>query len=233
MSWIADNTTTSTDGARWLDRSHQRATEANDQPLTAYAFMRQSQRALDNGDIRTAIVLSRRSLSSGPVPARTRTLCLTRVAEALAASGNDEDTFTAITTARRELLNTTTIDADDDQFARHCDPHYVAAVDARCRLLLGDPSSAATILTELLNDQALITLIDTGLWHAHLAECYLHQDPERAADHATAALRLADETASYRVIRATQPVAVALRRHKALPAVRIFIDRYRTAVTAQ
>lgn len=61
MSWIADNTLTHPDGAAWLDRSHHRAAQADDRPLTAYTLMRRSQRALDNGDIRAAI-----SLHAGP-----------------------------------------------------------------------------------------------------------------------------------------------------------------------
>ncbi|MER7421113.1 hypothetical protein ABT346_30815 [Micromonospora peucetia] len=231
MSWIADNTT-SPDGAMWLDRSHRRATEAGDQPLTAYALMRQSQRAIDNGDIRVAIALSRHSLVPDPVPARTRALCLTRMAEALAASGNDDDTSTAIAAARRELRGAATHSTDQDDFAAHCDLRYVAAIEARCRHLLGDPASATAIFEELLNDLAAITRIDTGLWHAHLAECYLHHDLERAADHGMAALRFADE-GSYRVVRATQPLAIALRRHRALPSVRAFADRHRIAVTTQ
>lgn len=114
MSWIADNNISS-DGGGWLDRSHRRAAEAEHQPLTAYALMRQSQRALEGGDIHAAIELSRRSLASGPLPARTRALCLVRMAEALATSGNDVDAFTAIAAARRELrgANPRTVDQDD------------------------------------------------------------------------------------------------------------------------
>ncbi|WP_146017410.1 hypothetical protein [Verrucosispora sp. ts21] len=232
MSWIADNTTIAPDGGVWLDRSRRRAVEAGDLPLTAYACMRHSQRALDNGDIRVAITFSRRSLTPGPVPARTRALCLARMAEALAASGNDDDTTAAITAARRELTNVGAT-TGDDHFARHCDLRYVAAVDARCRYLLGDAASATMIFEELLDDQPPVTLIDIGLWHAHLGECYLHHDPERAAHHGSSALRLADETASYRIIRAIGPLAIALRQHHTLPAVRSFINGHRTAVTRQ
>ncbi|MFB9853861.1 hypothetical protein ACFFMR_26125 [Micromonospora andamanensis] len=101
MSWIADNTAPP-DGGSWLDRSHRRAIEADDNALTAYTLMRQSQRALDNVDIRAAIAFSRRSLEPSSVPTRTRALCFTRMAEALAAAGSDE-ARTAITAAHREL----------------------------------------------------------------------------------------------------------------------------------
>jgi hypothetical protein len=230
MSWIADNT--SSDGATWLDRSHRRATEADDRPLVAYTLMRQSQRALDNGDVRTAITLSRRSLTHGPVPARTRALCLIRLAEALAASG-DADTSTVITAAYRELRRAGTDTTDEDEFARHCDPRYVTAVDARCRQLLGNPASAKAIFEELLDDKPASALIDIGMWHSHLAECYLHHDPERAASHGRSALRLAQETSSYRIIRTTQPLAIALRLHNNLSSVRAFVEEHRVAVTRQ
>ncbi|MFG1888132.1 hypothetical protein ACGFIR_09715 [Micromonospora sp. NPDC049051] len=231
MSWIADNTT-SPDGAIWLDRSHRRATEADDQSLSAYALMRQSQRAIDNGDIRMAIALSRRSLAPGPVSARTRALCLTRMAEALAASGSDDDASTAIAAARRELKGAANNVSDQDDFAAHCDLRYVAAADARCRHLLGDSTSATLIFEELLKDLSNITRVDGGLWYTHLAECYLQHDPERAAHYGMAALQFADE-GSYRVVRATQPLAIALRRHSAMPSARAFADRHRAEVTTQ
>ncbi|MGI5213389.1 hypothetical protein [Plantactinospora sp. CA-290183] len=229
MSWIADNAG-EPGGGSWLDRSHRRSTEADDQILSAYTLMRQSQRALDDGDVRTAITLSRRSLMHGPVPSRTRVLCLARMAEALAASG-DDDTNSVITDARRGLGRA--VDDAADEFAKHCDLRYVTAVDARCRHLLGDSMSAVAIFEELLNGEQPTALLDAGMWHAHLGECYLFNDPERAAAHGMSALRLARQTGSYRVIRATQPLAIALRRHSGLPPVRVFVDTHHRAVTGR
>ncbi|MBX7268869.1 hypothetical protein KIF24_24475 [Micromonospora sp. Llam7] len=166
------------------------------------------------------------------MPARTRALCLTRLAEALAAGG-DDDTSTAITAARRELRNAGADGGDEDKFARHCEPRYVAAVEARRRQLLGDPASAKSIFEELLDDRPASASIDSGMWHAHLADCFLHHDPERAAGHGMSALRLAQETGSYRIIRATQPLAIALRPHGTLASVRAFVEAHRVAVTRQ
>jgi hypothetical protein len=229
MSWIADNAG-APDGGSWLDRSQRRAAEADDQLLGAYTLMRQSQRALDDGDVRTAITLSRRSLTHGPVPPRTHVLCLIRMAEGLAASG-DDDTRTVITAARRGLRRAANDTADE--FARHCDLRYVTAVDARCRQLLGDSVSAVAIFEELLAGDHATALLDAGMWHAHLGQCYLFHDPERAAAHGMSALRLAREAGSYRVIRATQPLAIALRRHSALAPVRAFVNAHGGAVTGQ
>ncbi|MGC4854395.1 hypothetical protein ACLQ24_13595 [Micromonospora sp. DT4] len=229
MSWVADNSGAS-DGGSWLDRSHRRANEAGDQLLGAYILMRQSQRALDDGAVRAAITLSRRSLTHGPVPPRTRTLCLTRLAEALASNG-DDDTDNVITAARRGLQSATN-DAEDE-FASHCDLRYVTAVDARCRQLLGDTLSAGAIFNELLDGDNQVPLLDAGIWYAHLGECYLPDDPERAAGHGMNALRLANETGSYRAIRASQPLAIALRRHTTLAPVRAFVDAHRAAVLSR
>jgi hypothetical protein len=229
MSWIADNAGAS-DGRLWLDRSHRRAAEANDRLFGAYTLMRQSQRALDEGDVRAAITLSRQSLTHAPVPPRTHVLCLTRMAEGLAASG-DEDTRTVVTAARRELGRAANEAAD--RFAKHCDLRYVTAVDARCRQVLGDTTSAAAILEELLDDECGTPPVDAGIWHAYLGECYLHDDPERSAAHGMRVLGLAREAGSYRVIRAAQPLAIALRRHSALTLVRAFVDAHRIAVTGR
>ncbi len=226
MSWIADNIGTS-DGGSWLDRSQRRAGEAGDQLLGAYILMRQSQRALDDGAVRAAIELSRRSLAHRSVPPRTRSLCLTRLAEAL-ATGGDDDTKTVIAAARRGLQLAT--DDGEDEFASHCDLRYVAAAEARCRQLLGDPLSAVAILNELLAGDDAVPLLDAGIWYAYLGECYLRDDPERAASYGMSALELAGRTGSYRAIRATQPLATALRRQRTLAPVRAFVDAHRVAV---
>jgi transcriptional regulator with XRE-family HTH domain len=229
MSWIADNNG-DPDGAYWLSRSHRRASDAADHALIAYTLMRQSQRALDDGDVRAAIELSRSSLTQAPVPTRTRVLCLARMAEGLATAG-DDDAFIAMSEARRELGGAGT--EANDTFARHCDLRYVTAVDARCRQLMGDLVTAAEILEALLADDRATSPIDTGIWHARLGECHVPGAPEQAAQHGLRALQLARTSGSYRVVRATLPLAVGLRRHSGLPDVRSFLDAYRDAVTSR
>jgi hypothetical protein len=228
-SWISDNTG-DPDGGHWLSRAQRRATETGDQILSAYALMRQSQRALSDGDVRTAMQLSRRSLTHGPVPPRTHVLCLTRLAESLAASG-DDDAREVLTIARRQLRRTGT--DITDQFAGHCDLRYLTAADARCRQLLGDTLSAAAILEELLADPTSSAPLDTGLWHVHLGECYLTADPEQAARQGGMALRIALAVGSYRIIRAAQPLAVGLRPRLDLAVVNDFVAAHREAVTGR
>ncbi|WP_344612558.1 hypothetical protein [Dactylosporangium salmoneum] len=226
LSWLADNTG-EPDGAAWLHRAHRHATAAADPVLSAYTLMRQSQHALDGGDVRTAITLARRSLTYGPIPARTHVLCLTRTAEALATCG-DNTTATIIAKARRGIRSASSDPAEE--FANHCDLRYVTAVDARCRHLLGDTTSAAAILEELLTEPALGPL-DASMWHAHLGDCYQATDPQRAAHHGSLALQLGAQAGSYRPVRALQPLAVALRRHRSLPTIQTFLDAHRQAVT--
>ncbi|MEV0003440.1 hypothetical protein AB0H28_14290 [Micromonospora sp. NPDC050980] len=229
MSWIADNVGDSAGGA-WLERCQRRATEIEDQVLIAYALMRGSQRSLDDGDVRSAIDLARRSLTHVPAAPRVRVLCLTRLAEGLAAGGV-HDTSAVIAEAHRELRY---IGHDGaDKLARHCDPRYVRAVDARCRQLLGDLLSAVSIFEELIGEDRTTPSLDVGMWHTYLGECYLHNDPEQAAAHGMQALRLAREARSYRVIRASQPLAIAVRRHGSLTSVRAFVDAHRSAVQDQ
>ncbi|WP_433616954.1 hypothetical protein ACQP2P_16355 [Dactylosporangium sp. CA-139114] len=227
LSWLADNTG-EPGGASWLQRAHRQATAAGDPVLSAYTLMRHSQHALDGGDVRTAIALARRSLTHGPVPTRTHVLCLSRLAEALAACGDDAAT-TVVTQARRGIRGAG-IDPTEE-FANHCDLRYVTAVDARCRHLLGDTSSAAAILEELLADQEPGAL-DAGMWHAHLGECHQATNPERAAHHGNLALQLGAQAGSYRPVRALQPLAVTLRRHRGLPTVQTFLDAHRQAVAS-
>ncbi|WP_426503007.1 hypothetical protein ACPPVO_36020 [Dactylosporangium sp. McL0621] len=225
-SWLTDNAG-EPDVAVWLQRAQHRARVTGDQALNAYTLMRHSQHALDGGDTRAAIILARRSLTYGPVPARTHVLCLARMAEALAACG-DDTTVTVVAQARRRIRGAGVDPADD--FANHCDLRYVTAVDARCRQLLGDTASAATILDDLLSEPGL-TPLDAGVWHAHLGECHHAADPQRAARHGSRALQLAAQAGSYRPIRAVQALAVTLRPHRALLDVQKFLQAHQQAVT--
>ncbi|WP_433221470.1 hypothetical protein ACQP00_20720 [Dactylosporangium sp. CS-047395] len=225
LSWLTDNTG-EPDGAIWLHRAHRNATAAEDPLFSAYTLMRHSQHTLDGGDVRTAIQLARRALTYGRVPARTHVLCLTRMAEALATCG-DDTTVTVVAQARRSIRAAGPGPAEE--FADHCDLRYVTAVDARCRFLLGDTTSAATILEELLTGPAA-GAFDAGMWHAHLGDCYQTTDPERAAHHGSLALHLGAQAGSYRPVRALQPLAVALRPHRTLPTVQTFLHAHRQAV---
>jgi hypothetical protein len=219
MSWVSENTG-GHGGGQWLIRASRRAAQAADPALSAYTLMRQSQRALIAGDVRSAITLSKTSLSNGPLPSRTKVLCLSRLAEGLAHNGDDQ-AHDVVGSARRVLQAAK--QADPDPLARHCDEQYVTAVGARCHQLLGDHGSAAAILGELLPAATYADQVDLGVWRVYLAESLAAKDPGRAAAHGLQAMGIAEASRSFRAVRAAQALAVTLRPHRRMPVVAQFV----------
>ncbi|HWH00268.1 MAG TPA: hypothetical protein VNV66_13305 [Pilimelia sp.] len=227
MSWLCDNDG-ATEGSSWLTRAYARALETGSPQLTSYVLMRKSQRALDHHDVHAAVELARRALDA-QLPSRTRALCLTRMAEALAAAG-DSDSLQVVAAAQRHAGSA--VEDPDDAVAQHCDVHYVQAAQARCRRLLGQARTAATMLEDVIREAPTAPPLDHGMWLAQLADCYRHTDPERAAHTATTALHLPGARESARVWRALLPVAVDLRGHATLPAVGRFLTAHRRTMPA-
>ena len=226
MSWICDNDG-STDGGQWLSRAYRRAVEAGDPALTAYVLMRNSQRALDAGDIRTGLHLTRQALQDPHLPPKIDALCRARLAEALALVGDDDSLKLAADARQRAACAG---EHPADTVAAHCDHRYLAATHARCRHLLGDHRSAARMLKEVLDDALSDSPLNTGMWLAYLADSCRPTDPEKAADTGTRALTVAQYCGSVRILRALLPLALALRHHRSLPPVERFLTAHRTAL---
>jgi hypothetical protein len=228
LSWICDNDRQD-EAAMWLSRAYDHAVKAGQPHFVAYVRMRQSQRALDAGDARNAVVHIRAALSSPALPPRTRALCMTRLAEAFALAGDDRSLEHAGAAARYSA-------APDENpaaaVAEHCDARYVNAVDGRCRNLLGDHTDAVVVLQDVLADETPAPAVDKGLWLAHLAEAYQPSNPEQAAATGQHALTLFHQSGSTRIVRALQPLALALRSQRRLPIVNLFLTAHREALTA-
>jgi hypothetical protein len=228
MSWVCDNGGFQ-EGQMWLSRAYARSLKAEDSVLTAYILMRQSQQALDGGDATTGLRLSRKALRTDGLPPRTQALCMTRLAESLALTGDDES-LTLIGTAERRA--TTGEDQPSDLISRHCDDRYVNAMRARCCYLLGDEDEATNILQDILNDDRPAVPLDRGMWMSYLAVGYAQTDPERAADAGMGALEAARSAQSARLARALLPTAVLLRRHRKHETVARFLDEHRRTLTS-
>ena len=228
MSWVCDNGGFQ-DGQMWLSRAYTRSVEAGAPTLTAYILMRQSQQALDGGDAATALSLSRKALLTDGLPPRTQALCMTRLAESLALTG-DNESLTLIGAAEQRAQAAG--DQPADLISRHCDDRYVNATRARCCYLLGNEDEATTILRDILRDERPAEPLDRGMWMSFLAAGYSQSDPERAADAAIRALAAARAAQSARLTRALLPTAILLRRHRKHETVARFLDEYRRTVTS-
>jgi tetratricopeptide (TPR) repeat protein len=229
ISWLCDNDGLD-DAGQWLSRAYSRAVEARDPYLRAYVLMRQSQRAIDDGDALVAIRLARRALDGAPLPPKIHALCLTRLAEALALTGDDASLDLGVTADQRARVQS---DDPADSIAQHCDHRYLTAARARCAYLLGDHDSSAAMLNEVLSEESPAAPLDTGIWLTYLAESYQGQNPERAADTCSNALAVARRCGSARVVRALLPLAVTLRQHRGLDPVDRFLLAHQDALATK
>lgn len=142
------------------------------------------------------------------------------MAEGLASNG-DEEAFAVITAAGRILRRAE--DGQADLIATHCNERYVFAVEGRCRYLLGDSASAASILGEVLQPQPVAEQLDLGVWQVYFGEARASKNPDEAAEHGMCALQIAQTSGSFRVVRAAQPLAMSLRQHRGSPSVDRFV----------
>ncbi|MFI6266672.1 helix-turn-helix domain-containing protein [Micromonospora sp. NPDC051006] len=229
LSWI-DEQGDAAEADAWLRRAQQYAVEANAPTLNSYILMRQSQRALERFDPRNAAALAQRALEEIRLPNRIRALLLVRQAQAYAMGGDQNACAASIDKAHRVAGSA---DWDSElpiDVGVHCDPVYVTAHEAQCRLLLGQPAAAADLYEQLLSHWPDQWRVDEALWRSALSTAYANSgDVERAAAEATNALALATGTSSTRALRWLNPTAVALRQQSAVPEAAAFVLAYRQA----
>ncbi|MEV0427889.1 helix-turn-helix transcriptional regulator [Micromonospora sp. NPDC050495] len=229
LSWI-DEQGDAAEADAWLRRAQRHAVEANAPALASYVLMRQSQRALERFDPRNAAALAQRALDEVRLPGRIRALLLVRQAQAYAMGGDQNACAATIDQAHRiagraDWGSTLPVDV-----GAHCDLVYVAAHEAQCRLLLGQPAAAADLYEQLLRQWPDQWRVDEALWRSALSTAYVNSgDVERAAVEATNALALATGTSSARALRWLNPTAVALRQQTAVPEAATFVRAYRQA----
>ncbi len=192
--------------------------------------MRQSQRALERFDPRNAAALAQRALDEVRLPGRIRALLLVRQAQAYAMGGDQNACAATIDQAHRIAGRADWGSALPVDVGAHCDLVYVAAHEAQCRLLLGQPAAAADLYEQLLRQWPDQWRVDEALWRSALSTAYVNSgDVERAAVEATNALALATGTSSARALRWLNPTAVALRQQTAVPEAATFVRAYRQA----
>ncbi|KAB1937743.1 helix-turn-helix domain-containing protein [Micromonospora sp. ALFpr18c] len=229
LSWI-DEQGDAAEADAWLRRAQRHAVEANASTLASYVLMRQSQRALERFDPRNAAALAQRALDEVRLPGRIRALLLVRQAQAYAMGGDQNACAATINQAHRIAGRADWGSALPVDVGAHCDLVYVAAHEAQCRLLLGQPAAAADLYEQLLRQWPDQWRVDEALWRSALSTAYVNSgDVERAAVEATNALALATGTSSARALRWLNPTAVALRQQTAVPEAAAFVRDYRQA----
>ncbi|MFG1995277.1 hypothetical protein ACGFJ7_35410 [Actinoplanes sp. NPDC048988] len=226
MSWASDNGGAD-EGDNWLNRAHVKAIDANDQALKGYMLMRRSQKALDNGDARRAVDLSRKALREEDLPPKVRALCLARLAEGLALSGHEESLEVLSSATRR---TDAAVQRPEDLIAQHCDHRYVLAARARCLHLLGRPDEAVALIDEIFTDAAPVAPVDRSMWMVYRADALAHRDARQAAAGGIDVLSSTSRGTSARAVRALLPLAVRLRPHAHHGPVGEFLTAHRAAL---
>jgi transcriptional regulator with XRE-family HTH domain len=200
-SWVADNDGEPNLAADWLQQAHDIARDNGDNVLRGYSLMRQAQRAVEMGDPATAVALIGSRQTTARQPPRVRALTLVRAAQAHALAGHGAAARTDLDAARR-CVERAGGDAGDEALAAHCSAGYIAAHEAQCRLLLGEPAQAVAAYRDVLAGWPVEHRLDEGLFRAQLAVAYDQAAmPDEAEAEGLRALELARQTGSQRTMR--------------------------------
>lgn len=201
LSWTADNCLRDQDAARWIGQAHDLALAAGDTRLASYTLMRRAQQLAEQGRgidaVDLAIKARREFHAAAP---RTQALAYVREAHGHALLGDARAAQAAIRQAHRVAPKAAC--DDPTELDQHCTPQYIAAYDALCQLLLGQPDSAARQFEQVLADKTAAARHDQALYRAWLSHAYRKlRRVDEAIDQYQQVYAMATTTGSVRVLR--------------------------------
>jgi len=183
---------------RTLDLAH----EADYPDAAAYTFQKRARWAIMDNDPRCAVALAARALDVHHATTEVRALCTLAAAQASALAGSGPASADRLREA--ETLLYADHNGRDELGAVvgcECEPHYVAADTARCRLWL-EPAAAVTAYENVLRGWPYKHLRDGAVEQSRFAlACAAANEPERAAAEGMKALDIAQTTRSNLTLR--------------------------------
>jgi transcriptional regulator with XRE-family HTH domain len=201
-SWLSNDVGDKQHRDAWLDRALLLAQEADYPEMVAYALMRQSHWAVEDGDALRAIALARAAGRTLGARERVRALCALHEAHGHAL-GNDAVACERSLADADELFDRAqTPSSPWDDLARNAvNAPALLAADARCWLWLR-PAKAIDMLDDAVRSWPRNRPRSRGIQQARLAlTCAAADEPERAAAEGMKALSTAHATKSDGVVR--------------------------------
>jgi tetratricopeptide (TPR) repeat protein len=183
----------------WSDRAMDWSQQTGDDLMRSYILFRKSNHATAQRNPNQAIKFARAAQRVRGITPRVEALAMQQEAQAHALLGNHKFAMTMFDAAH-ELVSTP--DEPDPASAldtSYCTPNYIEIQRANCLMELGQPGTAAVLFQSELNTLPAVYRNDQGVYLGRLARAYaIGDEPERAAQAAAQALRIACDTESAR-----------------------------------
>ncbi|MEC3977420.1 helix-turn-helix transcriptional regulator [Amycolatopsis sp. H20-H5] len=224
-SWLYEDSGEVGKARNWGSRALEWAIEGDDHVMTSWTLFRHSQQATPGGNaaqVLSLVAAARRAVAEPPGPMRAA--FAQQEAQGFALDGDEK----AAQDKLDEALGWATVDSHGD--ARHghgsfCTERYLDVQRAGCLLTVGRAPRAVELYEAALPRLPNVYRRDRGVALSQLARAHvLTGNPEAAADSATDALHIGQETGSVRTLRKVEAVARELEQYKTLPEVADFLS---------
>lgn len=223
--WVTVDAGAPERAARHLALGVHAAQAAGDRPTAANLVSTLAYQVANHDDPHEAVLLARSAATGarGHASATTRALLEERVAWAHARSGEIRHTERALSAVDTEYGRRRA--ADDPQWTYWLDEDEITIMAGRCYVELKQPGRAIPLLTGVLQRYDERQARECALYWSWLAEAHVQAgDVEHAAALAERALELSCSTSSSRGDDRVTLLAQRLAPHRAVSAVRDFLD---------
>lgn len=217
---------------QWRDRAVERAREAGNRTLEAYALLRKSQGCWDTRDAHRMGELAREAQSCGrSVPRHMKAEAVQQEARSLAMLGEPA----AVVDGKLDEAYALVAEAEPSDWGGLTDAGYseltLGLQTAICLTEAGRPALAAQIYRDRLSEGSL-SYRDTGYFSALMATSLaLSGEPAEAAAVGLSALQIAEDTSSARTLRELLRLSQSLAPWASHASVRTFDSALRADPT--
>ncbi|GAA4638216.1 hypothetical protein GCM10023196_095070 [Actinoallomurus vinaceus] len=215
----------------WTDRALEWSQTAGDPEMTAYILARKSQLAGDMRDPDSALDYAEAALELAPPHSRVKAAAAAYAAHAHAlAGGHSRDAVLRMHDEARDIL--ANLDNDrESPWAVWMDNAYLDVERARCLSLLGKHNDATEIFQQAIKEVPQGFRRDRGVYLAREALAHANAgQPDQAAKAGTAALSIAADTESGRIVHELAHLDTQLSRWQRVPEVVEFRDHLTTTL---
>jgi transcriptional regulator with XRE-family HTH domain len=224
-AWLYEETDNMTQARFWTSQAMEWAYEGNDERMLAWTIFRRAQQAAAIPDAAQTIGLAQAARRNEEKLA-TPTRAAIRVQEAYghALDGNDQAAQRLLDEAHTWAAGDTVGDAREGH-GSYCIPDYIEIQRATCWLATGQPKKAISLYEDSLRTLPTVYQGNRAATLTRLAVAYAaDSQPEQAATTAHAALPVARNAGSRRIVGEIKNVGSELIPYRALPAVAALLD---------
>jgi hypothetical protein len=228
LGWLYQDLGDFRTAAYWSDRSMEWAQEAADDHLQSYVLYRKSHQATSRGNAQKAVALARAAQRIPDLTPQITALAAQQEAQGYALMQNPRAALAKFDEAHELASAAAEARPDSKLDTSYCTPTYVEIQRANCWIDLGEPIRAVGLFEAELATLPRVYRNDRGVYLARLARAYAKgNEAELAADTATKARVIVNQTGSARTLAELDAVATLVETRQNEPAVETFTEQFR------